>query len=227
MAATLAQRQQVHEETTKWVWPHPLSFEDFLDLYMGRDEVVELLDGMVVEHMAAQFEHESLIAWLLRALGGYVEERDLGLVLGSRTALQITEYRGRIPDILFIQKARLGIIQPRACYGPPDLVVEVLSPNDRPSDRISLEADYKQIGVAEIMFIDPAHKRVYVASNRNGDYEEAVVEEGELTFDAVDGFRIDLAWLFTNNRPGAHALVTRLLEGSTQRSGSANDTQEG
>jgi Uma2 family endonuclease len=222
MAATLAERQRVDEETTKWVWPHPLNFEEFLDLYTGRKEIVELVDGMVVEHMAAQFEHESLIAWLLRALGDYVEERGLGIVLGSRTAVQITDYRGRIPDLLFIHETRREIIRQRACYGAPDLVIEVLSPNDRPSDRIALDADYRQLGVSEIVFVDPPHRRV-LAIRKTGDiYRETAITDGPIVFETVSGFRLELEWLFGTDRPSVRSVITALLT-SLDGSGSVPD----
>jgi len=34
----------------------------------------------------------------------------------------------------------------------PDLVIELISPNDRPSDIVVLEMDYRAIGVTEIVF---------------------------------------------------------------------------
>ena len=41
-------------------------------------------------------------------------------------------------------------MQQKAIYGAPDLMLEVISPNDRPSDIMALEIDYRAIGVPEI-----------------------------------------------------------------------------
>ncbi len=83
--------KKVTERRVLWVASRPVTFAEFLDRF-GEDDDVELVDGVVVERMAAQLEHEKLFAWLFRLMGDYVEERDLGIVLGSRTAVEITTF---------------------------------------------------------------------------------------------------------------------------------------
>src|SRR5437667_4181956 len=98
MALTLSQHKAVREELDKLVWPKPLSFEEFIDIFHGREEIVELIDGEVIIEMGAQLDHEVLISWLLRVLGTYVEENNLGILLGTRTPVRIDEFNGRLPD---------------------------------------------------------------------------------------------------------------------------------
>ena len=59
-----------------------------------------------------------------------------------------------MPDLLLVRKDNLEIVHQRAVYGAPDLIVEVISPYDRPPDLRSLEADYFRLGVEELMFIN-------------------------------------------------------------------------
>ena len=127
----------------------PIPFPAFLDLSADRD--VELVGGVMVEKMAAQLEHEKLFAWLDRVVGTYVSHRRLGILLGSRTAVEISAYGGRLPDLLFVRSDRLEIVRERAVYGAPDLVIEIVSPNDRASDLIALETEYRGLGVPEIL----------------------------------------------------------------------------
>src|SRR5947209_6167672 len=75
--------ERVREESVKWVGTRPITFAEFLDLD-GHEGHVELVDGVVKERMAAQLDHEKLLLWIDRVLGMYVEERGLGMVLGSR-----------------------------------------------------------------------------------------------------------------------------------------------
>jgi Uma2 family endonuclease len=89
----------------------PLSVSDYLRL-CREDDDHELLDGVLVQRMAAQLPHEWLFQWMLRLVGGYVEARGLGVVLGSRTPVQITPYRVRLPDLLFVRAARMQILNP-------------------------------------------------------------------------------------------------------------------
>jgi hypothetical protein len=54
----------------KWVWPRPLAFEEFKDLFDGRDEIVERINGEVIVEKGALLDHEMLTAWF-RTLGAY------------------------------------------------------------------------------------------------------------------------------------------------------------
>lgn len=189
-----------------------ITFAEFLDRF-GEDDDVELVDGMVVERMAAQLEHERLFAWLFRLMGDYVEERDLGIVLGSRTAVEINEHRGRLPDLLFVRRERQDIVQQKAIFGAPDLVVEFVSPNDRASDLIARETDYRAIGVAEIVFIDPRRRQVRALRRRDAAWnEETLGPEDVLTLETVDGFAVNAEWLLSEPRPAVRATLDQILD---------------
>src|SRR5205809_4250588 len=88
-----------------------ITFEQFLDLAMGLPEHWELVDGVMVERMSAQYDHEKMLMWLNRLIGDFVEERDLGIVLGSRSAVEISETDGRLPDLVFVRSERMNIIR--------------------------------------------------------------------------------------------------------------------
>src|SRR5579862_856561 len=126
----------------------PISFEMFLDLNINSES--ELIDGVMVKKMAAQLAHEKLVAWMLTLLNAFVRHKKLGIVLSSRFTVRIDEHNARLPDLLFVREDRADIVQQRASYGAPDLVIEFISPNDRPAATIALETDYRSIGVPEI-----------------------------------------------------------------------------
>jgi hypothetical protein len=116
----------VNERQRVGVGDAPLSVSDYLRL-CREDDDYELLDGVLVRRMAAQLPHEWLFQWMLRLVGGYVEARGLGVVLGSRTPVQITPYRVRLPDLLFVPTERMPILNPQALLEPPDWVMEIPS----------------------------------------------------------------------------------------------------
>src|SRR5687768_7104222 len=142
-----------YEQLVSRVGPRPMTFEEFLD-YCGPDDDFELIDGALVERKMVQLEHEKLFGWLYMVLGLWIRSKSFGILLGSRSAVKISDYRGRLPDLFFVPTARLDTVQEKATYGPPDLVIEILSPSDRASDTIARETDYKGIGASEIVFID-------------------------------------------------------------------------
>ena len=212
-------RQKVHEETVKWVGARPLTFAGFLEA-IGSDDQVELVDGVIVEKNMVQLDHEKLLHWLDRVLGLYVEGRKLGIVLGSRTAVEINQFRGRLPDLLFVRQNRLEIVQQKAIYGAPDLIIEIISPNDRPSDVIALETDYRAIGALEILFIDQRKHTVRSLRRRECDYAEEEITIGAITLESLDGLALELGWLFSEPRPEQRATVDALLAHASRHPGS-------
>lgn len=100
-----------------------------------------------------------------------------------------------------MRQENLEIIRTDAIYGVPDLVIEIISEHDRPSGLIPLEADYRLVGVPEIIFIDPRRQRVWHL--RKTDYEEAFLTTDELIIAAIPGFRIPVQWLFDEEKPDA------------------------
>jgi Uma2 family endonuclease len=187
-----------------------MTFNEFLDTY-GEDDEVELIDGTAVEKIAAQIPHESLLAWLFSLMGFYVNRRALGMVWSSRAAVEINQFRGRLPDIVFVRTGRLEIVREKAIFGVPDLVLEIISPNDRPSDIHALETDYRTIGVPEIIFLDQRKRRARILRKRETDYEEETLRDGALRLEAIEGFRVELDWLFDEPRPDLLETLMRLL----------------
>jgi Uma2 family endonuclease len=58
------------------------------------------------------------------------------------------------PDILFIAKERLPIVKEDGIQGPPDLVIEILSPSTARRDRTVKRNLYQRQGVAEYWIVD-------------------------------------------------------------------------
>ncbi len=209
------------DERQRYIADGPIDFASWLQ--MATDIDTELVRGVVVDRMAVQYPHESLFAWLMSVLGIFVSHQKLGVVLGSRTAVKIGANDGRLPDLLFVRADNLAIIHRDAIYGVPDLVIEIISPNDRPSDLISLEADYCALGVPEILFLDPKKQRVRylrkravekadIAGVMTGDYEASYLTSGPLTSVSIPGFQIKVEWLFTDERPDEFTVVKELIE---------------
>lgn len=201
---------QHYESRMVRVSDRPITFEQFLDL--SGNDLMELVEGAMVEHALPYLDEQKLFGWLLGVVYSYVEARDLGIVLGSRTAVKINDFGGRLPVILFVRKELNDILQQRAVYGAPDLVVEIVSPNDRPSDIVALETEYCGIGVSEIWFIDPRKRRVQVLRRADGGYEIDDLRQGGFDSTAVDGLRIELDWLFIESRPAVRRVLDSLLE---------------
>ncbi len=187
-----------------------LTFDEFVRLF-GEDDDVELVDGMVVKRMAAKDIHEDLQGWLLFVIRGYAEGKQLGIVRGSRTAVKITEHRGRLPDIVFVRAENAHIVQEDGIFGTPDLVIEIWSPGDRLSEMLEKEADYRSIGVPEIWLIDQMRKQVRVLRKRGRRYDEQVLRRGILKSEVVEGFWLKVDWMFKKPLPNVLEALQKIL----------------
>lgn len=82
----------------------------------------------------------------------------------------------------------------------PDLVVEVVSPDDPDRDYIAKRKEYAQAGIAEYWIIDPEVNAVEVlvlgSSVDTYDLANVIAAEGMLTSKQLPGFEISLAELF-------------------------------
>lgn len=203
-------RELPGEAPIRYLERRPIPFREFVCL-SDREDDYELIDGMLVRKMVAFADHENLFSWLHRLLGDFVEKRNLGKVLGSRTAVEINAFRGRLPDLVFVRQENLRILRQEAIFGTPDLVIEIVSPNDRPGDLIALEADYQNIGVPEIVFITMNRRQVRVLRPGEEEYEETLLTTGSLTLQTIPGFTIETEWLYDEPRPIIYDLLTEML----------------
>jgi len=111
---------------------------------------------------------------LLTELTHYARENQSGTVL-PRTLVYIEKREvAVIPDIVFVKRARSGIIQKNRIFGVPDLVVEIVS---NPSHRDKLlgkkKDTYARCEVPEYWVADPFEKAVRKYVLVGGAYQEA------------------------------------------------------
>ncbi len=165
----------------------------------GPGPACELIDGTLVEKPVGF--HESSLATLVGfALLRFLDDHDLGMIVGEAAVMEILPGIGRAPDVAFIAWASLpgGIPPPREDAVPavvPDLAVEVLSASNTRREMARKRAEYFRAGVKLVWEIDPATRSatVYTAD----DAGTAVPADGTLTGDPVlPGFVLSLKAVF-------------------------------
>jgi Uma2 family endonuclease len=179
--------------------PKLMSAEEFMaaDLGEGRFELVR---GEVVEVPPAMPDHGRVCGKTFLALETYGLQSGFGYALSNDSAV-VTE-RGpdtvRGADVCFYSHARWP--ESRLSEGlplvPPDLVVEVLSPRDRPGTILKKIVEYLEAGVSLVWVIDPPKRRV--ALYRPGDVFPTFLNEGEIleNLPELPGFRCPVADFF-------------------------------
>lgn len=194
-----------------WVASQPLTVEDYLHL-TDEDDLYELVDGVLVERtMAAAGHHEQLFSWLMAILRAYVEAHQLGYVAGSRTAVKISEFRSRLPDLLFVRRERASIISEPMVLDAPDWVLEIRSKASHPAEWHALEVDYRSIGVPELWLVDGQAQIVRVVRRDGADYSAFEQTEGRLESVVIRGFWVETSWLFFDSTRPSVIEALRML----------------
>jgi Uma2 family endonuclease len=94
------------------------------------------------------------------------------IILLAPVDVILSERETRQPDLLMIHRSRESIIEVHAVVGPPDLVVEVLSPSSIKRDRVMKLHSYARFGVPEYWIVDPLNVTLekYVLTEINQPY---------------------------------------------------------
>ncbi|MBC8080365.1 MAG: Uma2 family endonuclease [Gorillibacterium sp.] len=95
------------------------------------------------------------------------------IILLAPVDVILSDRETRQPDLLMVHRSREAIIEIHAVIGPPDLVVEVLSPSSIKRDRIMKLYSYAKFGVPEYWIVDPLNVTIeqYVLVKPNEPYQ--------------------------------------------------------
>lgn len=128
-------------------------------------EPCELVGGRIVSLTPAGHLHGSVQAQLTARLGIYAHESGRGQVLSGEVGLYIRRNPDtvRAADLLYISDSRFATRNSAQSYlnVVPELVVEVLSPQDRWSEAMEKLSDYFEAGVDRAWVVDPRTRRVF------------------------------------------------------------------
>ena len=127
-------------------------------------EMVELINGEVVEMSPSGRQASSIARRIGARLGDFVDENALGDVTTADGGYRLDEDNMRVPDVAYVSNERLAAQDDPTKYveGPPDLAVEVISPTDTASatqEKIDL---YLRTGVRLVWVVYPSVRKVYV-----------------------------------------------------------------
>lgn len=134
------------------------------------NQPTELWNGEIVRSPAPQPYHQEIVLNFAHRLKDFAAKGKLGKVYVSPVEVVLTQKRVVQPDVLFISKARLGIVK-NYIDGVPDLAMEVISESSRQRDRIQKKALYEQCGLPEYWIIDPDSETIEVFALIKGVYQ--------------------------------------------------------
>lgn len=140
--------------------------------------------------------HQLILQFLFRQLVAFVEAKKLGLVVTSGYKIRVGADQYREPDILFIKSANIPGIGKQYCK-KVDLVMEIVSEDNRAHDLETKREEYAQAGIPEYWIIDPESGTITVLALKRKErvyVEHGVYREGERAESKLlRGFGVDVA----------------------------------
>jgi Uma2 family endonuclease len=167
-------------------------------LHMPENRGAELVDGHAVEKSTGG-ESSWIGGELLVRIANFIRGKRLGHVFGAENGVAIWPGRPKLvrkPDVSFVRHGRLpGDGVPKGWQVVvPDLVVEVVSPNDQVDEFERKLAEYREAGVPLSWVIYPGTRaaQVLTPTRRFDVFPDGSLEGG----DVLPGFSCSLQELF-------------------------------
>ena len=164
------------------------------------DKSTELVRGRLVIREPPSTEHGRIQANLAYFITDFVRRNRLGVVFGQDTGFRIASDPDtvRAPDVAYVARDRANQI-PNRGYAPlaPDLVGEIISPDDRPGELLTKVGDWLEAGAKLVWVVEPRVReaRVY---RRDGSLT-IIQSNGSLDGeDILPGFSCALADVFAS-----------------------------
>ncbi len=171
-----------------------MSLEDFLTLPEEKP-YREYLYGRVVKKPLPKREHSLVQLRIGQKLGNWIDGGAPGEASTEQRCILSTpsERHAQLPDVAWFSRTP-ELDDHHNALTPPDLAVEVLSPDDpyrRVKDKIRI---YLEAGTKVVWLVDPERRTVEVF--RRSREPEAITDEGVLEDPVLPGFRLSLVDLF-------------------------------
>lgn len=168
---------------------------EFLDS-AETNQRAELIDGEVFVD-APTTNHQILLGRIFLTLHGLIPN---GILFLSPIDVVLGEGYIPQPDLVWVAEDSQCVIDPKRLYGPPDLVVEILSPSTEARDRKAKYGLYERHGVREYWMVNADERFVEVYTLADGTYKRVGVfvagEDAEFTSPLL-GKPVALAGIFT------------------------------
>src|SRR3972149_7934837 len=137
-------RPETKDIVYNWLTERRWTQDEYLLFANDQNTLIELSDGKVVIHEMPTPQHQSIVLNLAALLRHYPESK----TFTAPMPIQLWPGKMREPDVVLYRTEHLDRVQEQFA-GPPDLVVEVLSPSTRSVDLGEKMGEYAQADIPE------------------------------------------------------------------------------
>lgn len=166
-------------------------------LSLNGNRLVEFSHGWVEVLTMPTMAHQLMVLFLYEVLKSFVSPRQLGRVLVAPMRVRLWPGKIREPDVIFMladHAARMG----NEAWEGADLVMEVVSDDDRRRDIETKRFEYARAGIPEYWIVDPMLQQITVL-RMDGDRYVVHSESkpgGRAASALLGGFELDTTAVF-------------------------------
>ena len=159
----------------------------------------ELINGELKAMSPAGHNHGRITMRIASPLAQFVWKNKLGEVFAAETGFKLTSNPDTVlaPDVAFVSKARVKKLGGVKGYwpGPPDVAMEVVSPNERKLEANAKVEQWLRFGTKEVWVVDCKHEKVTIYRSAD-DLLTFTNQEALISNELLPGFRIPLSDIF-------------------------------
>ena len=182
--------QKVQQKVQRYTYSDYCTWDD--------DKRWELIDGIAYAMAGASQSHQSISVEILFQLKQFLRGKECKVFHAPFDVRLNAETKDNTvvqPDLLVI--CDQSKLDDKSCIGPPDMIVEILSPSTATRDRLLKFEKYRQAGVREYWIVDPDAKMVSVQILKDGEYTTHVYgENSRVLVHVLEGCTVDFAEVF-------------------------------
>lgn len=177
----------------------PLTYDDLRQMPQDGNRY-ELIDGEIVVSPAPSLIHAEIVARLFVLIREFVlKHHGGGRVFTAPVDVRLSPPRIVEPDIVYVSAERRSLMaDPALIEGAPDLVVEVVSPFNRPYDERVKFRIYAEVGVREYWLADSERQTLAIFALKGDAYVRLPLEEGFARSHLLPGLAVDVSALFVD-----------------------------
>ncbi|MUV38721.1 hypothetical protein JNUCC1_02592 [Lentibacillus sp. JNUCC-1] len=176
------------------------SYRDFQSLREATDDILEFIDGYIYMAPSPGIKHQKISSYLHGELYNALKNSGCNVFAAPTDVLfdHVDDERKKkvVPD-LFVACDPDSFTE-NEHVGPPEFIIEILSPSSRSHDMVTKLNLYMNSGVKEYWIVDPVkqHIMVYTKDENNEVQFDLVTEPSIAVSKCFPEFKIDLAILF-------------------------------
>jgi len=199
---TATQPDLIPEAFREIALQRPLDAADFRSFPNDRNRY-EIIGGQLIVSPSPSTRHQHVLLELASALRSYLASQQSGRIYVAPLDVRLSFYDVVQPDLLVVLDDRKEIVQEHGIVGPPNLVVEILSPSSKTTDRVDKAALYASSGVQEYWIVDPMDETVTVYGLDGDRFAPSATlkRSADLYAVVLQGFVLDLDTIFPDAPP--------------------------